>query len=168
MKNRENLKKLISAILIGVWMIFVFGFSSQDGDESSHTSRGTVEKVVSSVVNKTKAPEEKKQEMIELANPIVRKIAHYTEYIIGGILIINFITLFKVKENRAILYSVTFGMFYAITDEIHQLFVPGRSSQVVDVFIDTLGVATGIMAFLIVYKIIQKRKENKEIREGEN
>lgn len=167
MVKNDRLNKIISAIFIIVWMIFVFVFSSQDGDESSHTSRGTVDKIVSSVVSRTKVPESKKQEIIDWANPIVRKVAHYTEYAIGGILIINFITLFKIGENRAIIYSVVSGMFYAITDEIHQLFVLGRSSQVVDVFIDSLGVATGVVVFMIIQKIIAKFKKTKKIKEGE-
>jgi len=50
-----------------------------------------------------------------------------------------------------------FGILYAITDEIHQLFVPGRTSSPLDVGIDSLGIVTGIVIFLIVTKILEKK-----------
>ena len=46
------------------------------------------------------------------------------------------------------------GALYAITDEIHQLFVPGRSGMIKDVFIDSLGIITGVIICLIIIKII--------------
>ena len=43
---------------------------------------------------------------------------------------------------------------YAATDEIHQLFVPGRSGEIRDVCLDSLGVITGIIILLIIFKIV--------------
>ncbi len=108
MKRYEKIKIIISAFLIALWMVFVFAFSAQDGEKSSHTSKGTVEKVVTDVAVKLKLSENKKQEIIDWANPFIRKIAHYIEYALGGVLIINFLLLLKTKENRAIFYSIIF------------------------------------------------------------
>lgn len=159
MKNNKKIKIIISAVLIIIWMIAVFAFSSQDGEKSSNTSNGTVEKIVSIVLNKTKTSENKKQEIIYTINPLVRKIAHYLEYAIGGCLIINFVILLNVQKNKAIFRSIFFGVFYAITDELHQLFVPGRSAQVVDVFIDSCGIVTGVLVFFIIYELKHKKRQ---------
>ena len=48
------------------------------------------------------------------------------------------------------------GVLYAISDEIHQLFVPGRTGCILDVGIDTLGIITGIIIFMIFIKILKK------------
>lgn len=64
-------------------------------------------------------------------------------------------------QYRKILYSQLFGTVYAITDEIHQLFIPGRSGEIRDVCIDSLGVLTGIIFMLMIIKIYIKIKKVK-------
>ncbi|MBR2778883.1 MAG: VanZ family protein [Firmicutes bacterium] len=53
-----------------------------------------------------------------------------------------------------------FGTFYAVTDEVHQMLVPGRSGECRDVLIDSAGVLAGILLVIIVFKI-KNRKEVK-------
>ena len=60
------------------------------------------------------------------------------------------------EEYRKILYSIIFGGSYAITDEIHQIWVPGRSGNIFDVGIDTLGVVTGVLIYITFRKILKK------------
>ena len=60
----------------------------------------------------------------------------------------------KTKKQK-VLGSLLFGVFYASTDELHQYFVPGRSARLFDVGIDTLGVLTGILAYLVIRKLIK-------------
>jgi VanZ family protein len=69
---------------------------------------------------------------------ILRKIAHAAEYAILGAL------LLRALGNEAA--SLAAGIAYAISDEIHQHFVPGRNGAAVDVVIDAVGVAVGILA----------------------
>ena len=52
------------------------------------------------------------------------------------------------------------GIIYASLDEIHQLFIEGRSGQVIDVCIDTIGVALGICSFMLLYKIVLKIRKD--------
>ena len=64
------------------------------------------------------------------------------------------------------IYALLVGIEYATIDEIHQLFIEGRSGQVVDVFIDSIGVSIGICVFMLVFKVIhiingRMAKENK-------
>lgn len=72
----------------------------------------------------------------------------------------NFMNLFDKTDEQKMLYSIIIGIIYATTDEIHQYFIPGRSMSILDVFIDTLGLCTGIVIFLILYNSIIKRMKN--------
>ena len=165
MKISEKCRKIIKIILIVIWMIVVFSFSNQGGTESGEVSSKAT-KVVANIVAKDK--EESKEQIVEKIEIVVRKIAHYTIYTIGGFLIINYTYSMEKTKKKKILYSLLFGIFYASTDELHQYFVPGRSARLFDVGIDTLGVLTGIGLYLIVINIIIKvsRKNGKRLLDG--
>lgn len=107
----------------------------------------------------------------EVLQPIVRKLAHFSIYTLLGFLTMNYAltdkkdnTIYYTNEkcwaqqskkhrNTMILYSWLFGTLYAVTDEIHQLFIQGRSCEFRDVCIDSLGVLTGIIVALTILKI---------------
>jgi len=82
---------------------------------------------------------------------ILRKIAHITEYGILTFLIWRAI-FHSIKVNLAKTYawSGALSLLYAISDEIHQSFVPTRQGSIYDILIDGLGI--GLMLFLIVRK----------------
>jgi len=77
---------------------------------------------------------------------ILRKIAHITEYGILTFLLFRAISR-NTDSKKAITYSILFSIAYAFTDEYHQLFVFGRNGDLVDVFIDSMGIF--LMIFLI-------------------
>ena len=87
---------------------------------------------------------------INLLSIIIRKLAHFTEYFILGILVANFIKNIHKKPY----YAIIFCILYAISDEIHQIFVQGRSGEIKDILIDTCGSTIGI---LLNTKINRKR-----------
>ena len=146
------MRKILSIILVILWMIIVFCFSSQVGDDSQVTSGNTIRKIITFINNDI--DKLKLEEIVELLQPIVRKLAHFTLYTLGGILIFNLFNSFKLKNREKIGYSLLVGALYAITDEIHQLFVPGRSGMIKDVFIDTLGIITGVIVCIIIFRIV--------------
>ncbi|WP_032122939.1 VanZ family protein [Clostridium amazonitimonense] len=132
-------KKSISwALLIG-WMILIFCFSAQPGDVSSEKS-----KFVMYVFNLLGL--DLNTYFGELANFIVRKGAHFTEYFILFILTYR-VMKYYFKEEKLLLISFIITVGYACTDEFHQLFVPGRVGAIKDVLIDSSG---GLFALLIV------------------
>ena len=147
------MKKIVKIILIVIWMIVVFNFSNQGGNESSRTS-SKVTKIVLDIVTKDK--EEPNKQTMEKIEKVVRKGAHYTIYTIGGFLIMNYTYSMEKTKKQKILESLLFGSFYAVIDEIHQYFVPGRSARLFDVGIDTLGVLTGILIYLGCMFLIDK------------
>lgn len=68
----------------------------------------------------------------------------------------------------AIGISTGVGVMYAISDEIHQLMVDGRSGNVRDVIIDSIGILIGIMVFLLIKGVFGRNvKKKKECRGGE-
>ena len=88
-------------------------------------------------------------------NRIVRKLAHLTEFtILGGVL---YTILRRYITYGTVIKTIGLGMLIASLDEFIQLFSPGRSSQISDVLIDTVGIIIGILlvklAYYIEYKI---------------
>ena len=156
--------KVVKIILIIIWMITVFRFSNQGGTESSSTSAKVTKVIVDVVVNDKK--EENKVQFANKIEKVVRKFAHYTIYTIGGVLIMNYAYTTDKTKKQQIFGSLLFGVFYAVTDEVHQYFVPGRSARVFDVGIDTLGVITGIIIFTIIISIINKIRNTKKKNEN--
>lgn len=164
MKNL-SIKQVIGLLLIIIWMITIFLFSNQQGNASSVTSNKVTKEIIEIMPSTKHLEENQKKEIVKKVNPIMRKIAHYTIYLIGGILLMFFISTIVQSEKKSVLYSILIGFIYAITDEIHQMFMDGRTAKITDVFIDTLGVITGVIIFITVSKIIYyiKSKDNKSI-----
>ena len=156
--------KVVKIILIIIWMITVFRFSNQGGTESSSTSAKVTKVIVDVVVNDKK--EENKVQFANKIEKVVRKFAHYTIYTIGGVLIMNYAYTTDKTKKQQTFGSLLFGAFYAVTDEVHQYFVPGRSARAFDVGIDTLGVITGIIIFTIIISIINKIRNTKKKNEN--
>lgn len=135
-------KNKISLLLVILWMIFIFVMSSFDANSSSNQSNFIVD-IITSIIN---------IKDIELLSLIIRKLAHFIEYFILGILVINFIT----RYDKKIIIAILLCIIYATSDEIHQIFVPGRSCQITDIMIDSLGSIMGIY----LYKLITKKCKN--------
>jgi VanZ family protein len=72
----------------------------------------------------------------------LRKVAHVAEYAILGAL------LARAVGRTGI--AVLIGTLYAVSDELHQSFVPGRMGSPLDVAIDAVGVAVGVFAWQLV------------------
>ena len=76
----------------------------------------------------------------------LRKLAHAAEYGVLGALLLR-------ATGRAGL-SLVLGALYALSDEIHQSFVPGRAGSPLDVALDTVGVACGI----VIWQAVRSRR----------
>lgn len=148
-----KIKKTILIILILIWMITVFIFSNQASTESSSTS-GKVIEVIMKVLN-IDISDEKIQ---ELQLPI-RKLAHFTIYAIGGLLITLLINQYNILTVQKIIYSQLFITIYAITDELHQYFIPGRAASITDVLIDSAGGLLVILMCIYISGCIKRKKE---------
>lgn len=130
-------KRIIYFILVVLWMITVFSFSSQNGEESQGTSDVFTYKIMEIFNLKEK---ENSDQIKELISFIIRKTAHLGIYCIGGFFIYGFFDTFNIEKKKVILFTIMFGLFYACLDELHQTFVAERSGQLRDVLIDTSGI----------------------------
>ena len=89
---------------------------------------------------------------------ILRKIAHIAEYFILTFLLYRaFKGSFHMDIFQLFIYPATFSFLYAVSDEFHQSFVPGRSASIQDVLIDTIG----IIGFYIVVKVLAVKQKDK-------
>lgn len=162
-----NIRKVLSIVLVIIWMLTMFYFSHQQGTGSSSTSKDVSMVIVNILDIKNEMTEEQKEEKVETIEPIIRKLAHYTLYMLGGILIINSVNTYIKEDVKIVIYSAFIGVIYATSDELHQLFVNGRSGKIIDVVIDSIGIFTGIAMFLVVKKILEVIVDRKKIKGGE-
>ena len=86
---------------------------------------------------------------------IVRKLAHFCEYMLEGFLLMLCLRVYTRHLLRHVSWPILGGLLTALTDETVQLFVPGRSGQVTDIWIDFSGVMTGLMVGLILLGLIR-------------
>lgn len=147
-------KRIIYAILIIINCIIIFNFSAQNAEKSSKTSNVIVNKIVTDISKKNTKIE--KENIANNVTFIVRKAAHFSIYTLLGILLMSEANTFKINTKTKLLICLLFGLLYAASDEFHQKFVSGRSSEIRDVCIDTLGVLFGNLLVIIIGKVIKK------------
>ena len=130
------MKKKIKILLVILWMTGIFMFSNQKADDSSKTSNTFIKSTIGTVFNI-----KDKDKLNQFIKP-VRKCAHFFLYLVLGILVI---ICFDDVNKKTILISIGICLLYSISDEIHQLFVEGRSGEALDVLIDTAGSSLGVL-----------------------
>ena len=156
--SKNRLKTILKALALVLWCVVIFMFSANDSDKSSRQSNAVFNAVVEFVNPMYDSLDPEAQlEYKDTATFVIRKLAHFSEYALLGIL--AFINLWRVKRlGYRSLFAALFSCVYAASDEIHQLFVPGRACQFTDVLIDTSGAAAGILLVFIFTLLFKKKK----------
>ena len=150
------MKKTISFIVLILWMIVIFSFSSADANKST----GTSDKVITTMIEikdkitNNETPNNEKEIIVKNSSFYIRKIAHLTEYLILGFLMFNLLKQYSVTN---IYYAIGLSILYSCTDEFHQLFINGRSGSIRDVLIDSIGILIGTYLYKLLFI---KNKEN--------
>ena len=155
-----NIIRCILFLMLIETFFVIFGFSNQNAKESSGVSGKITEAVLKNIEYVQKLEKNEKEKVYHRAESVIRKIAHFSIYTVVGILLIAICSTYKIKEIKGIGISFILGVIYATSDEIHQSFIPGRSAQITDVMLDSLGVLFGIFIFLLIIKIFQKILHN--------
>ena len=148
--------RIIFLILIITNSLIIFGFSAQNGEESSNLSKTVITKIAD-IFN----VEENRESFLNIGESVIRKLAHFSIYTLLGIWVVCFMLTFKIKLKWQITLTAVWGLLYAITDEFHQMFSSGRHASINDVVIDTLGVLFGLFLVLTINKIIEIIKQKK-------
>ena len=134
-------KKIVHLVLTILLMLFIF-FQSALPAELSQQESGIVVRFLAGVTGLEEG----------LVSFVVRKGAHFLEYLVLGISLFWTARDLRMRcghssgglTGKAVLAPWVVGVLYAVTDEVHQYFVPGRSCELRDVLIDACGVAVGV------------------------
>lgn len=147
MEKNRLIKIIISYLLLFIWAAVIFGFSAKDATSSTEQSN-IVLKIISMITH----IEFDVNSFWAVTETVVRKLAHFSIYTVLGFLAVN---AFRFNINkRLILISIVFCFLYAVSDEIHQYFIPERACRLYDIAIDTLGAALGVYVFSYVKRLI--------------
>lgn len=153
------MSKIIKIILIIICMTSIFKLSSDNSELSTNKSDSVIITATSFFLGRHITSSEANTYIEKYVKP-VRKSAHFFIYSILGLLVVSLALEYSISY-KTVIFSLAFCFLYSISDEIHQLFVPGRSGEVLDVFIDTLGSFFGIIIYFICYTKYIKFKEKK-------
>lgn len=161
-KDRRFQLHLILTILV---MVFIFWQSSLTAELSTEESN----RIVLMLADLLHAD-------VDLVSFVVRKGAHFTEYLVLGVCLwltardvlvrrlrrvpgsaVPEPSITEVFPNLPAWIPWAIGAFYAVTDEVHQYFVPGRSCELRDMLIDACGVAAGVLLCRFLSQKAQRR-----------
>lgn len=131
------------------WAAFIFLMSANTGDSLDHGGG-----IVSALYQLLK---EAQASVLGPGFDLVNPIAHFCEYAVFGALLANALRLNLPARTGArpvggafspgavVALAVALASLYGVTDELHQLFVPGRSSDPADWLVDTCGSLVGAL-----------------------
>ena len=150
------MKKIISFIVLILWMIVIFSFSSADANKSTSTSDKVITTMIEikDKITNNETSNNEKEIIVKNSSFYIRKLAHITEYLILGFLMFNLLKQYSVTN---IYYAIGLSILYSCTDEFHQLFISGRSGNIRDVLIDSIGILIGTYLYKLLFI---KNKEN--------
>ncbi|MBO4834837.1 MAG: VanZ family protein [Lachnospiraceae bacterium] len=146
---KRNKKKLFFYIVITVAiMAFIFLQSALSADQSMQQSNVIV-KWLAALFHAD----------AESLSFLVRKCAHFLEYLVLGIsLLLTVRELFLLNLRKSGIIAFMIGVVYAITDELHQLLVNGRSGEIRDVLIDAGGVLVGVLITCLICHLRNRKR----------
>ena len=146
----EKSKTIICWALVAVCMGVIFWLSSRTAEQSAEQSTGILQWLIDIFGDNF------------LTNFIVRKSAHLLEF--TGLCVLFNLALLQTKKTKMPILSVVITSLYAITDEVHQLFVDGRSCEFRDWAIDSCGAILGSIGFLVLFSIITRLLSRKKVK----
>lgn len=151
--------RIISLSLLAIWMTVIFIMSAQPANESSQTSGELVSKVIDVIYSDFDSFSADKQVIVTYnVTFIVRKVAHFLEFFVLGLF--SAMAAFTFKKGSTFVKafsSILFSVVYAVGDEVHQIFVPGRACRIFDMCIDSIGCVCAVVTVAIII-VVKKRK----------
>ncbi len=150
--NKKRLMLVLTWTATLIWMGVIFYLSSQPATQSAHLSTGLKNELLGVLGHFIPGIETLEITSLDF---YIRKNAHFIAYFILAVLML--LALLQSAVTKPVHLALLFCLLYAISDEFHQLFVPGRSGQFRDVFIDGAGVVLGILVTTLVINRISRR-----------
>ena len=155
----KQCKCILCWLAVAGWMAVIFWMSAQTGNQSGGASEAIVRWLVGIFCPGFQQLSQVRQTAIlEVCHTIVRKGAHFAEYAVLAMLIANALRQYALNNRLYWLLPVAISAVYALTDEVHQYFVPGRACRLLDVGIDTCGAIFGMCLFAAILALLRKRQ----------
>lgn len=141
---------MVWTVITLCWMLLIFLFSAQTGEESGGLSAKLSQPITNAIVHlRGGMSAAEKTALYYQVDGVVRTGAHFSEYAVLGVwltLLLNGLGL------RWPWLAWLGGALFAVTDEWHQSFTPGRTSDPKDVLVDALGVLLGVILTTLIYR----------------
>jgi VanZ family protein len=158
-KKNRIAARIVSSIAVITCMAAIFIFSSQTAAESSAVSGSFIEAVASVFYpDFSDMSAADRQAAVDSLQDLVRTAAHGTIYLVLGVLTAFSLSTYDFPPLKSFLLALLICIVYAVTDEIHQFFVPGRSMQLIDVTVDAIGSFAGSGALSAGIFLIRGRR----------
>ena len=159
--------RILTTLLTAAVMVMIFAFSTEDAEHSDRTSGLISRRVLSIIHPEYEQLEESRQKLLyDDMQHIVRKCAHFTEYMVLGLMLRLCLESWfgrTVRKSRSLtIAGFCGGTIYACTDEFHQLLIEGRSGQWSDVLVDGSGVLLGVLIAALLIRRINSRNAETE------
>lgn len=143
--KRQPLLTTLNILILIALIAFIFSRSLQNADISSEESS----RILLLFTNFLK----QFLGSANLTEHMVRKLAHFCEFSALGFFTLHLCVVRHRVQPHFVLHSLSFGLLCAVTDESLQLFSPGRSAQLSDVWLDFSGVVFGSCVLLLLCAI---------------
>ncbi len=157
--------RILLTVLTLALMAVIFFFSTETAEKSDATSGQITEQVIDTLHPDYETyPEIRKKKIYDATQRIVRKAAHFFEYLVLGVLLRLCLESWFGSRPGLSFASWASGSLYAGTDELHQLITDGRSGQWSDVLLDSGGVLAGVLAASFVLWLVFRNAGRKETK----
>lgn len=153
--KRKLLTRLLIWLVLITYMFIIFGLSAQD-DFKSHNLSTNIAKKLCPYLIKIESRLGLKPTTVSQLNYRLRKLIHFIEYFLLAVLLFIALSLFRMKYYLKIVIILGACITYAVFDEVHQMFVPGRGPGIRDVFIDSCGAVSAVF-ILLMMRILKGR-----------
>ena len=155
---KKNRIRILLTVLTLAVMTQIFLFSTETAERSDETSGRFSRKVIDVLYPEfDQYTPERQQELYDEVQHAVRKTAHFSEYMLLGIMIRLCLESWFGRKRWLCPVSWLAGTLYACTDEMHQILTDGRSGQWTDVLLDSAGVLAGVLAVLLITTLIRRK-----------
>ena len=141
-KTKRFLGVLSAWLLVALCAAGIFMLSAQSGEQSAQLSGGIMEQFARFMTAL----------FGEAAHTVFRKFAHFFAYLF--LMFFTYHAVWRTRRSLSPLLPFVLCVLYAVSDEIHQYFVPERACRLFDVFVDTLGCIVGGLCFYLLIQLI--------------
>lgn len=146
-QQRLHRQRITGSVILLLLLLLIWGNSLQPAEASSAFSSGVLSKLQPLWLQLTGAS-------FPISHHLLRKLGHFSEFFLLGLVSTLTGTTGRKKLTSNLPVILYTGLAVAVADETIQYFSPGRSPEVRDILIDYSGFCCGLLAALVLCKIL--------------